>query len=155
MTGKFKIWLCGAALAGAAGLSVASWAMGPAGGMGPDPARMLDHISGHLDLTDEQRAEAGRLVASAKENAATDHERMRQLRTELTGMRDNFDAARARYIADEIGQVTGRMVYGISESWAKVYQLLDARQRAELDTLIEKRGERRRKWHDHGEQGTP
>lgn len=42
------------------------------------------------------------------------------------------------------------MVYRASETWAQVYQLLDAQQRTELNAMIEKREARRSKWHNNG-----
>jgi len=152
MNAKLKAWLCGVALAGAAAMSLASWAMGPPEGMQPDPARMLAHMSKQLDLSDEQQTQVKSLLAEAKQANAADRERMQELRSQMKGMRDNFDAVKAREIADEIGQVTGRMVYRASDTWSQVYQLLNAEQRMKLDGMMERdRGPGKR----HGEGGKP
>lgn len=66
--------------------------------------------------------------------------------------RDSFDAGAAQKIADEIGQITGRMVYRASETWAQVYQVLNAEQRAELDAMMAKRQARRGKWPKGGDK---
>jgi Spy/CpxP family protein refolding chaperone len=152
MTSKVKIWLRGAALAGAAVMSVAAWAMGPPGGMEPDPAQMMAHMSKHLDLSAEQQSKVEGLLATAKQASAADQKRMQELRVEMKGMRDNFDAEKARKLADEIGQVTGRLVYQASATWSSVYQLLNAEQKAKLDGMMAKRDERRGKWREGDER---
>jgi Spy/CpxP family protein refolding chaperone len=68
----------------------------------------------------------------------------------MLAQRDSFDATEARKIADEIGQVTGRMVFRASATWSQVYQLLNAEQRAELETLMAKREAHRGKRHKGG-----
>jgi Spy/CpxP family protein refolding chaperone len=148
---NLKALLCGTAMATAAGLSIAAWAMGPPEGMGHDPGRMLEHVAERLDLSAEQKVAVEGLVTQARDAGATDRERMRALRTELMGQRDNFDAAKAREISDEIGTLTGRMVYQASETWSQVYQLLSAEQRSRLDAMMKKRGGHRGKWRDDGE----
>ncbi|MCB1698275.1 MAG: Spy/CpxP family protein refolding chaperone [Halioglobus sp.] len=152
MTISIRNWLCGFALAGAAALSAASWAMGPPQGMEHDPARMLAHITKQLDLSAEQQASVESLLTAARQAGAADRQRMQELRSQLKGMRDNFDATQARKVADEIGQITGRMVYQASETWSQVYQLLDAGQKAELDSLMSQREERRARRRDGGDK---
>ena len=61
---------------------------------------------------------------------------LQELRTEMSAMRDSFDATRARKTADEIGQVTGRLVFQASQTWSQVYQVLNAEQKAKLDEMI-------------------
>ena len=60
----------------------------------------------------------------------------------MFAMKSDFDPGKAQTVADEIGQLTGRMVYQASETFAKVYQVLDAEQRTKLDEMMAKRGER-------------
>ncbi len=150
MTNKTKNWLLGATLAGATALSAGSWAMGHRGGMEHDPGRMLAHMSKALDLSSEQQAEVETLLTGSNQANAPDRKRLQELRTEIRSQRDDFDAVAAQGVADEIGQLTGRMVYRASETWAQVYQLLDAQQRTELDAMIAKREARRNKWHNNG-----
>lgn len=151
MPGKVKTWLCGVALAGATAMSLTSWAMGPHGDMERDPGRMLAHLGDRLDLSSEQKSRIESLMAEGKEANAADHARMQELRKQMMGMRDNFDQQQARQLADEIGQITARLAYQTSASWSQVYQLLDAEQKARLDTMMARRAEEHRgKWRGDG-----
>ncbi len=152
MSFKLKKWLLGATLAGATAISAGVWAMGHPGGMDHDPARMLAHMAEKLELSSEQQAEVDKLLTEAKQANAPDRERMGELRGEMMAQRDSFDAGAAQKIADEIGLITGRMVYRASETWAQVYQVLNAEQRAELDAMMAKRQARRGKWHQGGDK---
>lgn len=143
MMSKWKTWACGGALATAAVMSMAAWSMGPPHEMGGDPARMIAHLSDRLDLSSEQQTEVESLVAAAKQSSDADRARMRELRSQMRAMMGNFDPGKAQVVADEIGQLTGRMVYQSSETFASVYQLLNAEQRAQLDSMMGSRGERR------------
>jgi Spy/CpxP family protein refolding chaperone len=157
MSSILSKWLSGAVLAAAAVLSAGAWAMEPqAEGMqGPDPARMMAHMGKQLDLSAEQQAKIDGLMSASRQASATDQKRMQELRTEMMGMRDNFDATTARKTADEIGQVTGRLVFQASETWSQVYQLLNAEQKAKLDELMAQRTQRRGKWREGAEKPAP
>ena len=152
MMSKWKNWACGGALATAAVMSMAAWSMGPSHGMGGDPARMISHLSDRLDLSGEQQTEVESLVEVAKQGSATDRARMKELRVEMMAMKGDFDAGKAQAIADEIGQLTGRMVYQASETFAQVYQVLNAEQRTQLDSMMAKHGERRSRWGHGGDK---
>jgi Spy/CpxP family protein refolding chaperone len=134
-------------------LSAAAWAMGPGGGMDHDPTRMVEHMSRKLDLSDEQKAEVETLVSSSRQASAQDMQRMRELRGEMRAQANNFDADKARTIADEIGQITGRLAYQAAETRAGVYQLLNDEQRAQMAQMMEKRGEHRGKKGKGGKGG--
>ncbi len=156
MNSKLKTWLCAAALATASTVSVGAWAMGPQGeGMQPDPARMMAQMSAKLDLSAEQQAKIQELTTAARQASAADHQRMQELRTEMAAMRDSFDATRARKTADEIGQVTGRLVFQASQTWSQVYQVLNAEQKARLDEMMAQRAQGRGKWRAGGEKPAP
>ncbi len=146
MNGKLKNWLCGVALAGAGAMSLAAWAMEPQDGMGGDPNRMFAQMSERLDLSSEQKAKVETLMTTARETSAADRKRMQELRAQMMAMKGEFDAARARKLADEIGQLTGRMVYQATDTFAQVYKVLDDKQRTQLDGMMAKRGEHRGKW---------
>ena len=145
-----KNWLIGATAAAAIATSALSWSMGPRGGGDHDPGRMLARISDRLDLSAEQKASVDELLNSARQASAADRKRLDDLREELVEMRTNFDAAKAKPIADEIGQITGRMVFEASKTWSGVYQLLDDEQRQQLEKLMEEREARRDKWQRGG-----
>ena len=152
MMSKWKTWACGTALASAAVLSMAAWSMGPSHGMGGDPTRMISHLSDRLDLSGEQQTEVESLVESAKQSSATDRARMKELRAEMMAMKGDFDPGKAQAIADEIGQLTGRMVYQASETFAQVYQVLDDEQQTELDEMMAKWSEHRGRWGRGGDK---
>lgn len=150
MKGNLKQWLMGAALTVATVTSITAWAMGPAGGMAHDPSRMIAHMSDKLDLSTEQQSQIESLLGQSKQASAADHKRLGELRQEMMAQRDSFDADQARAQADEIGQITGRVVYQSAETWSQVYQLLSAEQKTELDKLMEQRKARGGKWRKGG-----
>jgi protein CpxP len=152
MMSKWKNWVCGGALASAAVMSMAAWSMGPTHGMGDDPTRMIAHLSDRLDLSSEQQAEVESLVAATKQTGDTERARMQELRAQMMAMKGDFDPGKAQGIADEIGQLTGRMVYQVSETFAQVYQVLNAEQRTQLDNMMAKHQERRGRWGHGGDK---
>lgn len=106
--------------------------------------KRLAHLDRHLDLTEQQHATIKGLLQTAFSESEGDRERMQQLRDQLHDLRDGFDDREARRTADEIGRLTSDRVYRMANTQAQVYQVLDTEQRAELDAMKEKRGERRR-----------
>ena len=149
---KRKNWLIGAAAATALAASAAVWSMGPGGGGDHDPGRMLAHMADKLDLTAAQQASAEELLSASREANQADRQRLQVLRQQLQAMRGDFDAGKAQGIAEEIGQITSRMVFQSSKTWSGVYQLLDAEQREELDTLMAQREAHRGKSRKGGGQ---
>jgi Spy/CpxP family protein refolding chaperone len=147
MNSKMTKWLCGSSLAAVLAASAAAWSMGPPGGPDHDPTRMLAHISERLDLSAEQQASVESLLATSRQANAADRKRLGELREQIMAMRADFDAGKAQTIADEIGQITARMVFEGSKTWAEVYQQLTPDQRTQLDELVAKRESRRSKWH--------
>ena len=149
---KRKNWLIGAAAATALAASAAVWSMGPGGGGDHDPGRMLAHMADKLDLTAAQQASAEELLSASREANQADRQRLQVLRQQLQAMRGDFDAGKAQGIAEEIGQITSRMVFQSSKTWSGVYQLLDAEQREELDNLMARREAHRGKSRKGGGQ---
>ena len=146
--------LLGAVVAGAAllSLSVASWSMGHGGGMDFDPARMVAHMSDRLDLTEEQADRVKQLTTSAKDQSAADRKRIQELREQLKAQRDNFDAGKAQIAADEIGEITSRMVFQAVSTHAEIYQLLTDEQKEEMDAMLEQRESRLDRWRHSGKK---
>jgi Spy/CpxP family protein refolding chaperone len=68
----------------------------------------------------------------------------------MQAQRQNFNSGEAQKLADEIGEITTRMVFDATRTQAEVYQLLSEEQRQEMDALMEKRDERRAKWRRDG-----
>ena len=154
MNKSFSKALFGAFVAGAAllSLSVASWSMGHGGGMDFDPGRMVAHMSDRLDLTEEQESRVKQLTTEAREKSVVDRKRIAELREQLKGQRDNFDAGKAQMAADEIGEITSRMVFQIASTHAEIYQLLTDEQKEEMDAMMEQRESRLDKWRHSGKK---
>ena len=137
-----------AALGAVVSLSATAWAVGYRGGMEHDPGRMMSYMAEQLELNDTQRQQVQDIATNAREQSAADRARLQELRAELKNMRNDFDAGAAQKMADEIGEITSRMVFQFSSAYAEFYGLLTPEQRAEVDQLQEERGERRSKrWH--------
>ena len=146
--------LIGAVAAGVTllSLSAASWSMDHGGPMNHDPARMVAHMVDRLDLTEDQQAQVAELMASSSAQSATDRKRLQELREDLRGQRDNFDAGQAQKMADEMGEITSRMVFQVTSTQAGIYELLTDEQKAEMDEMMEQRDERRSKWRKDGKK---
>ncbi len=123
--------------------SASVWSMGHRWGMDQDPSRMLEHMADRLELTDSQQVEARQIFDGISDASKVDRKRLDELRDELKNMRENFDPGRAQKIADEIGEITSRMVYRFYSSYAEFHALLTDEQKAQLEELQEQRGERR------------
>jgi Spy/CpxP family protein refolding chaperone len=111
-----------------------------------DPAQMVARMADKLDLSDDQQTGIEAILSETREQSATDHARLRELRQQLRAQRGAFDADEAKRQADEIGQITSRMVYQAASTQAQIYQLLDDGQRAELDRFMEDHEPRRHRW---------
>jgi len=113
--------------------------------MDHDPQRMMAHLTSKLDLSEEQQTQVKQLMGESRKALATDSKRMQALREEMKAQAASFNAGSAQKIADEIGEITGRMVFQATKTHAEIYQLLNDQQRQELDELMAKREERRDK----------
>jgi Spy/CpxP family protein refolding chaperone len=103
-----------------------------------------------LDLSEEQQAEVGKVLDTTRDALAADRQRLKELRSELHAQRENFDAGETQAAADEVGQITARMVYQATSTFSQVYQLMTPEQRQQMDSMMEKRHERRARWRRHG-----
>ena len=135
-------------------LASAGWSM-PGGGPDRDPARAIEHMTEKLELSEEQATAIDGLLAANRNAAGSDRQRMQTLRNELKAQRENFDAARAQKIADEIGSVTARMAFRAAELNAGVYQVLTPEQRTKMEQMMAKREQRRMQMRQgkHGKHG--
>lgn len=123
-------------------LAASSWAMAPSG-RHADPERMLDRMTHKLDLTQEQQSEIGALLNASSAAIKVDTDRARVLRQTLRDQRKDFDAGSAQAAADELGQLTGRIVFARTSTRAQVYGLLTPEQQASMDEWAEKRNLRK------------
>ncbi len=112
--------------------------------------RMLGKMTRHLELDTEQQASVASLMAEAREAGAADRERMQEIKTQLRAQADSFDAGATQALADELGAITARSTYRMTETRAAMHELLNEEQRGKLDAMESKRGE---KWRKHGKGG--
>lgn len=133
----------GTALMGILLLSAGAWSMGPPPERNID--KILSHLSDELTLSETQELQINALVDESKEAGAADLARLGEIREQMKAMRIDFDAGTAQKLADELGEITGRMSYRMVSIQADIYQLLSPEQREELTTLSEKRDQRMEK----------
>lgn len=107
--------------------------------------RMLGKMSSHLDLSAEQQASVAGLMAAARDAGAADRERMREVKTQLRAQANSADAGANQALADELGAITARSAYRMTETRAAVQALLSEEQRSRLEAMEAQRGEHGRK----------
>lgn len=112
--------------------------------------RMLGKMSSHLDLSAEQQASVAGLMAEAREAGAADRERMREIKMQLRAQANSADAGANQALADELGAITARSAYRMTETRTAMQALLSEEQRSKLEAMEAQRGEHGRK---HGKGG--
>lgn len=110
---------------------------GPHGGgqhRGPDPARMLDHMTAELGLTAEQREAVRETLESRREETRSLHEQLRANHRELRNLdpEDPNYQTLANTLAQRRGELTSRMTLLRSQTHADIMALLDDEQQAKL-----------------------
>jgi Spy/CpxP family protein refolding chaperone len=162
LTGR-KMRRC--ALAFAALLLAGTAFAGPHGGghhRGPDPARMLDHMTAELDLSAGQREEIRAILESRREETRALHRQLRENHRELR----NLDPSEPNYqtlantLAQRRGELTSRMTLLRSQSHADIMKVLDEEQQAKLTEMRSERmamDQRRQKLRQrmHGQPAGP
>ena len=136
-----------------AGLFLAGAALaGPHGGgyhRGPDPARMLDHMTAELDLSAGQRDEIRKTLESRRAETRELHRELRANHRELRNLDPsdpNYETL-ANALAQRRGELTRRMTLLRSRTHADIMQALDEGQQVKLTEMrVERmaRVERRR-----------
>ena len=125
-------------------LAVGSWSMDHRVAA-PDPQQATAYMSAHLSLDESQEASIEELLRNAMSESAEDRARIGSLRDALREQRGAFDEQQARAFAEEIGEIMARMVYRRASTQAEIYELLDADQRAAMDSLGELRAQQRQR----------
>lgn len=149
MKNTLKTLLIGGSLAAALGLAQNSWSMGHAHDMEFDASRTVERMADRLDMSDEQRAKIEAILEAGGEQTTPDRERLQELKQLMHAQAANFDAGEAQTLADEIGEISGRLSYSLTAGYAEIYQLLDEEQRQQMDEWREQREARRGKWRRH------
>lgn len=145
MKTRLMRWLGAVALSTAAAAAVA-WPGGYGLSEGRDPGRMLAHMADQLELSQEQEDQIRELISELREQSAADRERLAELRALTHAAAEDFDAGQVQLYADEIGEITSRMVFRATSIQAAVYQMLTTEQREALTELEAQRDERREHW---------
>ena len=125
-------------------LASAAWSMGPHG-RDIDHDRMLARMSEHLQLTESQENEIQGILNENSQQMDTDRARLQEIRDAMRLQRESFDAGTTQSLADELGEITARMAYTATSKHARVYQVLDEEQRAEMLEIRAKREARMQK----------
>ncbi len=125
-------------------VTAASWSMPDGDAPRHDPQHKVDRLVKMLQLTEEQEATVQTLLTASLEESEVDHQRLRTLREERLNKPESFDKTTALTAAEEIGQITTRMVYRMASTRAAIYQLLDHEQKVAMAEMAEKRGHKRR-----------
>jgi len=131
------------ALSGLLLVSAGTWAGGHAGGHNPE--RMLQHMTEKLELDDTQQDQVESILSENLTAAQADRERMTVIRDQLKGMRESFDADRAKRLADELGEITSRLAYDMASTQAQLYEVLTPGQREQMDAMQAVREQRMQK----------
>ncbi len=117
-------------------------------GFGGNPAGaefdMTSRLSHHLDLSADQLEQISAIVNAAQLENAVDRERERQIREEMHGLAENFDAGTAQALADELGEIAGRLAYSRVYTMSQIRTVLTEEQLSELAAMREGMGEHRR-----------
>ena len=104
----------------------------PGPGGGPDGGVIVGRMSQHLDLSVDQQEQITTIVNAAHLDNAVDQERKRQIEKELRGLAENFDAGSAQALADELGEIAGRLAYSRVYTMSQVREILTEEQLAQL-----------------------
>ena len=151
MNKRFNSLLGASALGVSLLLAAAAWSMGPGGGEDYDPAHKVAHLADRLGLDEDQQNSIEALMTAGREQGSVDRERLHELKDLLRAQVQDFDPGETQQIADELGEITARLSYQRTSTWAQVHAILTPEQRAQLEAMHEQRGERRSKWRQRGD----
>lgn len=120
-----------------------SWSMpGFGGGHG------MKGVFNSLDLDEEQRVAIESRLDAARSATEADRQRMRELRELARELHSNYDAGEAQQLADEMGEITGRLIFSKMSTRADIRSLLSAEQIEQLEARAEQRRAYRKGWRD-------
>lgn len=131
-------------------VAVSSWSM-PAGGEHPrNPTKMVSVLADKLELTETQEKDIGALLKASHAESEADRQRLATLKEILNQQEQSFNEEVTRETAEEVGEITARMLYTKTSTAAQIFALLNAEQREAMAELEKKRQFRRGKPRDHG-----
>ncbi|MCZ6828942.1 MAG: Spy/CpxP family protein refolding chaperone [Gammaproteobacteria bacterium] len=103
------------------------------GGAPMDPLDRIERMAEHLDLTAEQEQQITDLVKAAQIDNAVDRERLHQIRNDLRALSESFDDVAAQTLADELGQISGRLAYSLVSTMAAARAVFTAEQLQQIE----------------------
>ena len=132
------------ALAGAAAAHDRGRLGGPGMGFGPEPAKIVERMSRHLDLNETQTVEIENIVTAAQPEIDALKARAREQRQAMRDLTPDSDdySARLNDLAASGGQLLTEGLVLFGRVRAEVHEVLTPEQAAELQALMEKRAER-------------
>jgi Spy/CpxP family protein refolding chaperone len=133
-------------------VAVGTWSMPHGGGHDRDPSAMVSMLSKKLDFSQEQETAVSELLTNSYTQSKADSERLRVLHDQLHSEEGNFDAASAQAAANEIGEITARLVFLRASTFAEVSALLTEEQREEMFQMKKKRGDFHGRWRGHRQE---
>ncbi len=114
--------------------------------------RMANHLIEKLALDAVQADQVRSIQSTTAEATRDDRERLKTLREQLREQADDFDQGAAQKLADEVGEITARLVYATTSARASVYSVLTEAQRAELEEIRAAHESRREARRQHWQQ---
>jgi Spy/CpxP family protein refolding chaperone len=139
-----KNWIASAFIAaGVLGVATQLSARPGSGMESMDPLDRIERMAEHLDLTAEQEQEINRLIDEVQLANAVDRERLHQIHGDMRALSADFDDGAAQTLADELGQIVGRLAYSNVSTMAAVRALFTAEQLQQIEAFRERREELR------------
>ena len=95
-----------------------------------------EHLSRHLDLTEEQKNSVRSIMTEVKDTVVGDRREIRTLKKELANNLEPLDPVSAQLTADRIGAITTRIAFNASQAKSRFYALRLAPPQVAIDSLI-------------------
>jgi len=132
-----------------ASVSTAGSPMGHSGPpFGRDPAQIVSHMSKRLNLSDDQQSQITTLLEAEQDQVRGDRDQLKILRNQLMSAEGDFDSDSAKYIADEMGVISGKLVFSRASTLAEINQVLNEEQRDALGEFMQERKGHRGERHN-------
>jgi Spy/CpxP family protein refolding chaperone len=104
---------------------------------------VMAHFSERLDLTEIQETEIADIFAEAHAITVEDKAQLEALNDQMRALIEDFNEAEALDIAQQIGDISGRLAFARAATRADVRAVLTEDQLAELQAIREAHQERR------------
>ena len=109
---------------------------------------VMAHFSERLDLTEVQETEIADIFAEAHAITVEDKAQLESLNEQMRALIEDFNEAEALDIAQQIGDITGRLAFARAATRADVREVLTEDQLTQLQSIRESHQERRERRRD-------